>query len=61
MPDSLRPDNTGYAASLLSDNPMIAYASMQLTGWGYEDQNKPVDPNGNNYNQLISLAQNPEQ
>lgn len=28
VPDSLRPDNTGYAASLLSDNPMIAYASM---------------------------------
>jgi len=28
IPDSLRPDNTGYAASLLSDNPMIAYASM---------------------------------
>ena len=28
VPDSLKPDSGSYATSLLSENPMIAYATM---------------------------------
>lgn len=58
MPDSLKPESGSYASSLLTENPMIAYASMQLTGWGqYEDQNQSHDA-GNyiNHANMITLG-----
>jgi hypothetical protein len=42
VPDSLKADGGSYASNFLTNNPMIAYASMQLTGWNYEDPSKPV-------------------
>jgi hypothetical protein len=42
VPDNLKPESGSYASSILTNNPMIAYASMQLTGWSYDDPSKPV-------------------
>ena len=33
VPDSLKADSGSYASSMLTDNPMLAYNAMQLTGW----------------------------
>jgi hypothetical protein len=48
VPDSLKPESQSYASSFLTNNPMIAYASMQLTGWNYDDPTKPMQQHQHN-------------
>ena len=36
MPDALKPESGSYASNLLTENPMLAYNAMQLTGWSYD-------------------------
>lgn len=42
VPDSLKPESGSYASSLLTENPLIAYNAMQLTGWSYDYPNQPA-------------------
>jgi len=36
VPDSLKPESGSYASNILTENPMLAYNAMQLTGWSYD-------------------------
>lgn len=36
VPESLKLESGSYASNILTDNPMLAYNAMQLTGWSYD-------------------------
>jgi hypothetical protein len=36
VPDALKQDSGSFASTLLTENPMLAYNAMQLTGWSYD-------------------------
>lgn len=39
VPDSMKPESGGYASNLLTENPLLAYSAMQLTGWSHDAYN----------------------